>query len=486
MCYSVSMIKWGKVSLILIFLLLLVPLTGCSPKQADTPDDPLPDDNQDPIGATYYVSVDGDDSNPGSSGQPWRTPGYASRQLSPGDTLIIEGGRYSLSEYDAHILTPPDGTDGKIITIEGEEGNRPILAGKDNLAAAIRLSSYLTIKNIEITSHNGAWFRDAIMALDRPIVHVTLEDVAIHHIDEFGVNIADVEHLVIQNCSITYTGFGSIGGPEGQHGGWRNVIISGSELSYNGHYYQGGPGPGPYDRPDGFGIEPSSGPIEIKDTTAQHNRGDGFDSKAAHTTIHHCFVANNSCDGIKLWGGGSKVENCLIYGTGDGIGGDSPWAGLVIEEENNGDSFEIINVTIHDNPARRAYSMYAGYNQLADITITMRNCIISGSYGAAYFGPRVQTNVEYNVFHRPNNTIQVEANGREYSIGDINAGLLGPGNIYANPQFISPAWGSTGDYHLADSSPAIDTGTSQNAPATDLDYTPRPQGTTHDPGAYEK
>ena len=180
------------------------------------------------------------------------------------------------------------------------------------------------------------------------------------------------------------------------------------------------------------------------------------------------------------------MENCLIYGTGDGIGGDSPWAGLVIEEENNGDSFEIINVTIHDNPARRAYSMYAGYNQLADITITMRNCIISGSYGAAYFGPRVQTNVEYNVFHRPNNTIQVEANGREYSIGDINAGLLGPGNIYANPQFISPAWGSTGDDHLADSSPAIDTGTSQSAPATDLDYTPRPQGTTHDPGAYEK
>jgi hypothetical protein len=476
----------GQIAALLICLVLPLVWAGCAPKQSDAPITPPPDDNQDPTGTIYYVATTGNDSNPGTAEQPWRTPGYASRQLAPGDKLIIKGGRYILSEYDAHILTPPDGTVDKTITIEGEEGHRPVLAGKDNLAAAIRLSSYLTIKNIEITSHNGAWFRDAIMGLDLPISHVTLQDLSIHHIDEFGVNIADVNHLTIDNCAITYTGIGSIGGPDGQHGGWRNILINGCQLSYNGHYYRGGPGPGFFDRPDGFGIEPSSGPIEIRDTTAQHNLGDGLDSKAANTFIHHCIIANNRCDGIKLWRGDSKVENCLIYGTGDGIGGHSPWAGLVIEEQNDGDTFEIINVTIHDNPTRRAYSMYAGYNRLADISITMRNCVISGGYGAAYFGPRVQTTFQYNIFHRPNNPIQVEANNREYTITDINSGFLGPGNLYANPQFTTPAWGTPGDYHLLPTSPIIDKGTTQNAPTTDLDYTPRPQGQSHDPGAYEK
>lgn len=479
----------GQIGLILIFLVLPLVWAGCSPKQTDTPTPPTtppPEDNPTPTGPTYYVATTGDDANPGTAEQPWRTPGYASRQLAPGDRLLIKGGRYILSEYDAHILTPPSGTSGNIIVIEGEEGNRPVLAGTGNLAAAIRLSSFLTIKNIEITSHNGSWFRDAIMALDHPISNVTLQNLFIHHIDEFGVNIADANYLTIDHCVITHTGFGSIGGPDGQQGGWRNILISGCELSFNGHYYQGGPGPGPYDRPDGFGIEPSSGPIEIRDTVAQHNRGDGLDSKAGNTYIHHCIIANNRCDGVKLWRGGSKVENCLIYGTGDGVGGSSPWAGLVIEEENDGDLFEIINVTIHDNPTRRAYSMYVGYNRLADISITMRNCVISNSYGAAYFGPRVQTTFQYNVFHRPNNPIQVEANNREYTIANIQSGQLGPGNLYANPQFIAPAWGTTGDYHLLSTSPIIDKGTSKNAPITDLDYILRPQGQAHDPGAYER
>lgn len=70
----------------------------------------------------------------------------------------------------------------------------------------------------------------------------------------------------------------------------------------------------PYDRPDGFGIEPSDGPVEIVRTVAEHNYGDGLDSKAANTSIRQCTVSNNSCDGIKLWGGGSVVENTLIYG----------------------------------------------------------------------------------------------------------------------------------------------------------------------------
>jgi hypothetical protein len=471
---------------LIIAALLLFP--GCQKTPSNSGNNGEPGDNNDNGGSgnTYYVSTTGSDQNSGSRDQPWATPGYASRQLSPGDTLIISGGRYILKEYDADILMPPDGTADNRVTIKGEKNNRPVLAGRANLSHALSLSSYLTVENIEFTADNGAWFREAISQVDRPIAGVELKDLFIHHLDEFGIDIGDINHLTVSDCVITYTGFGSIGGPTAQDGGWQNVVIDGCELSYNGHYYQGGPGPGPYDRPDGFGIEPSNGPIEIKDTTAQHNRGDGLDSKAANTYIHHCIIANNRCDGIKLWAGGSKIENCLIYGTGDGEGGASPWAGLVIEGSSDGDTFDIVNVTIHDNPSRRAYPMYIGYDQLADITVTMKNCIVANGYGAAYFGPRVTVTITYNLFHRPGDTIQVEANAREYSTADIRNGLLGPGNQVGNPQFIQPAWSFDGNYRLQNTSPAIDAATPNGAPSDDLDHNPRPIGPAPDTGAYEK
>jgi hypothetical protein len=464
-------------------ILVLFLCDSCKIKNNDnTPEEPSPEVEEN----VYYVSGTGIDSNSGSKESPWKSPGFASRQLKPGDTLIILGGEYVLGEYDADILMPSDGAPGQAITIKGEEDNRPVLKGENNLLCAISLSSYLIIENLEITSHNGALFRDAISQIDYAIKNVVLRGLYIHHIDEFGVNIADVWQLTIENCKIVYTGFGSVGGPEGQEGGWRQVVIDHCDLSYNGHYYQGKPVLGPYSRPDGFGIEPSSGPIEIRNTKAEHNRGDGLDSKAGNTYIHHCIVANNSCDGIKLWAGDSKIENCLIYGTGDGVGGASPWAGLVIDGNEEGDLFEIINVTLQDNPQRQAYPMYIGYDQIADIQVIMRNCIVANGYGVAYFGPRVQATIEYNLFYRPGQDIQLEANGKEYSIGDLNNGVPGKGNLVGDPFFVLSAWGKQGNYHLQSSSPAIDSGTTDGAPANDLEGNPRPSGEGIDLGAYEE
>ena len=301
-------------------------------------------------GTIYYVHPSGDDANSGTRSAPWATPGYGSRQLQPGDTLVILGGRYVLSQYDEDIVTPPSGTADNWITIQGEEGNRPILAGADDLAMAIDLSgaSYVRIDNLEIThddqaSGESVYFRDGIVIVEEPASHVILEDIYIHHIDEFGLNLQDVNDLQVINCRIEYCGFGAMGGPARAHGGWQNVRIQDCHLSYGGHYYQGGDGSDrPYDRPDGFGIEESTGPIEIVDTVAEHNYGDGLDSKAANTTIRRCIVANNSCDGVKLWGDNSRVENTLIYGRGDGDDTTTPWAAIVIGTTATDARFEIV------------------------------------------------------------------------------------------------------------------------------------------------
>ncbi|MFH1266706.1 MAG: right-handed parallel beta-helix repeat-containing protein, partial [Planctomycetota bacterium] len=220
---------------------------------------------------TFYVSPTGNNASPGSRERPWATPGYGSRQLKPGDTLILRAGRYVLSRFDEDILMPPSGRPEAWVTIRGEEGKRPVLAGRDNLMAAVILDgvSYVRIENLEITHDdrapgNPCHFREGVHLCDKPGSHISLDRLYIHHLDEFGVNLQDVDHLQMTDCRVEYCGFGAVGGPAGARGGWRNVSIRRCELSYSGHYYQGGDGSKrPYDRPDGFGIEPSAGPVEI-------------------------------------------------------------------------------------------------------------------------------------------------------------------------------------------------------------------------------
>ena len=443
---------------------------------------------------TYYVSPSGDDSNPGTCRKPWASPGRASRLLEPGDTLIILGGRYRLSRYDEDIVAPPPGRADAWITIRGEEGNRPLLAGGDNLAMGIDLSGarYVRLENLELThdaaaSGAGRHFRDGIVIAGRPAGNIVLSRLYIHHVDEFGLNFQDVVGLQVLDCRIEYCGFGAAGGPAaGSGGGWRNVLIRGCSLSYGGHYHRPGDGSDrPYDRPDGYGVEHSLGPIEIAYTTAEHNRGDGFDSKSANTYIHHCVVANNACDGVKLWGDNSRIENSLVYGTGDGVAGPSPWAGIVIGTRSEGARFEISNVTLHDNPSRRAYPLYAQYDDRdIPISVVVRNSIVADAYGPAFFGPSVNLTAETNIFYRPDAAEQVEANGRTYTAARL--GKLGPGNASADPRFVRPAWGADGDYHLRRRSPAVDAGCASGAPADDLEGRARPLGSGHDIGAYER
>src|SRR5262245_57060180 len=55
--------------------------------------------------ATYYVSPTGNDGNPGTEAQPFRSVVYGSSRLKPGDTLYLRAGTYA--EALEHV---PSGT----------------------------------------------------------------------------------------------------------------------------------------------------------------------------------------------------------------------------------------------------------------------------------------------------------------------------------------------------------------------------------------
>ncbi len=427
---------------------------------------------------TYYTSPDGSNSNPGTEQSPFADPGYASRQLSTSDNLIILGGTYYLSEYDADIITPPSGKKGDWTVIRGEKGNRPVLKGSNNLLTAINLpdNKYVKIKNLEITSDNGANFREAISGVESQLKHIIINNVYIHHIDEFGIDFKDVDDLTIDNTTIKYTGFGAIGGPSAENGGWRNILIRDSKLSYSGHYYQGEDKLGPYDRPDGFGIEESNGPIRIIRTSANYNMGDGLDSKSKNTYINRCIVANNYADGIKLWQGDSEIRNTLIYGRGGGNTITTPWSPIVIGSDNAGDVFKLKNNTIDDEVGNN-YVTAIQYDDSEDIKLYMKNNIFSSrgpNNSPVYIGESVDAKIKNNLFYFPNSNRILDYGNNSYTSDQVDG--FGTNNIYANPRF-------TKKYKLKKNSPAIKSGMKKGAPTYDLDNKKR--GKKIDIGAYE-
>ena len=438
-------------------------------------------------GATYYVAPDGSNLNPGSLERPWATPAYGADQLQPGDTLIIRNGQYTLQDYGEDRIIPRSGRADAWITIKGENGFKPVLIGINDIANAIDLSSvhYVKIENLEIKSDGHNPFRDAIASWE-PASNIVLSNLYIHHIDGSGIDLQDIDGLSLLDSTIEYCGFGAVGGAAGVAGGWKNVLIKNCKLAYSGHYYQGTPGPSPYDRPDGFGIEPSEGPIEIVDTISTHNRGDGLDSKADRTYFHHCIVNHNSCDGIKIWGDNTVIENCLVYDTGDGDTSPSPWSGMVAHSTHPNARFTIVNTVVADNPERHGYPMYVQYDDRdVPIELTMKNCIISHGQGPLWLGPSVIFTSDNNLFYRPDSNVPVQIGDQDYTSSQIEAGALGQGNLARDPLFIDYGSADPSGYQLQEISPAIDSGTSEGAPEDDLLHRHRPARMGYDMGCFE-
>ena len=48
-----------------------------------------------PAGNVYYVALTGNDSNPGTQGQPWRTIQKAANTMVAGDSTTVLAGNYS-------------------------------------------------------------------------------------------------------------------------------------------------------------------------------------------------------------------------------------------------------------------------------------------------------------------------------------------------------------------------------------------------------
>lgn len=175
------------------------------------------------------------------------------------------------------------------------------------------------------------------------------------------------------------------------------------------------------------------------------NRVQGLYHSLPGGTIANNIAWGNSGWGIHTWHNPRDlvITNNLVFANGEGgiiVGaGDSPGTGYA-------DGFLVAN------------------------NIVMYNRLGIYEYGETGLDNRYVQNLVY-----------------ENSEADVilQNDLVAEGTITADPLFVDWQLDGSGDYRLAAGSPAIDAGTPEGAPETDIDGVPRPQGEGFDIGPYE-
>ncbi|MDM8559109.1 right-handed parallel beta-helix repeat-containing protein [Candidatus Parabeggiatoa sp. HSG14] len=172
--------------------------------------------------------------------------------------------------------------------------------------------------------------------------------------------------------------------------------------------------------------------------------GGGISCHGSSPTIENITISGNSSEyaggGIYCQGGNPTLSNVVI--SNNKAGGLSAGA-YILGGELNFSHVTIVGNTISSNTGGQGI-------WLNGANLILRNSIVWGNSAGG-------------INHINSATATV-------TYSDVQSGWEGEGNIDTDPLFEN-------GYHLSDYSPAIDAGTSENAPNTDIEGTPRPSPT---------
>jgi len=414
--------------------------------------------------ATYYVATDGDDSNPGTESQPWRTIQKAAATLVAGDTVYIKPGVYAPTSliYPANSgqsnawITYAALTNGTV-TVDGSSAD----VQPDEGIFYIVDCAWIRVRGLRFINSGYAGIS---VESSR---HIVLENNSTSNTDASGIMVWASDDVVIRSNEIRRACRGS--GDVGECitlDDTTNFVVS-----YN-HVF---------DVPD----EPGNG-------------GEGIDAKEASNngSIHHNYVHDLYRLGIYVDAYGSHQSNVEVYANvvhhcADGIAVsaelpagflrdvriynnvayENDYNGIIVSDYSDDGSegvkqdIYVINNTVFSNGYDNAEDWGGGIlvatTNPASTNIVVRNNIAS-------------ENNCWQIATVPTNLLQVDHNlvfGRtDYAEDEFE--FDGRFSITGDPRFVSAA---TRNFHLRGSSPAVDAGGAPRAPTNDADAVARPQ-----------
>lgn len=376
-------------------------------------------------GATYYVSLTGNDSNSGTLSAPFKTFARAVKPLKPGDTLYIRGGIWTTQlDLQTNLIS---GTSSAYVKIAGYPGETVTIRYADTISPgygpikARGTQGYLIFENLVLDGINGP--NKTGWQLPRQNHHFILRNLEIKNFRSSGLYI-QADYIQVINCTIH-----------------DQISVSGStgERWYGIYFHRGAnpllQGNKIYRNPGG-GMQFYPGPISnavIRGNAIYNN------NTLPSSTVGGIIVQGTSSSIIS----NTQIYNNLVYKNGTALtSGYAP--GIQLSYYASGT--KVWNNTIYGNTK---YGLHIGFNS----TITNTSA---------------QNNISYG------NKL-----GNYYNIG---SGTIATNNVTTDPGFVDA---SANNFALRAGSSAIDKGTALSNVTVDYRNLSRPRGTTHDVGGYE-
>jgi hypothetical protein len=414
----------------------------------------------------YYVATTGNDAHEGNITHPWLTFSKATSTLTAGDTAYVRSGTYN------ERLTPgSSGTSGNYITFAAYSGESVTIDGDGlvpNWGGVVHISSknYIIIDgfNVMNSSWNGIYIVD--LGGPRP-ENVIIKNNFVYDIGYAGIMAERCDNITFDNNTLTNTQTHGHGGPGGGQQNENMVLaeVDYFEIKYNTIY-------------DVANFES----LDVK-------RG------SRNGSIHHNNITPDMSCGIYIDAWDDLSYDIDIYDNYVHDGLNAGVRGIAIAAENGGNAsdIDIYNNIVENLGANGIIVVWYSTGYVYDINI-INNVVYKTDLTSEWAGGIViQDNAKTsnitvrNNIVSENNVSQISnAIGANTTIShnliDGYSSTNGTDYILGDPDFVDE---NNDDFHLQRLSPAIDNGTSTDAPTTDFDGNTRPLGVGYDIGAYE-
>jgi parallel beta-helix repeat protein len=402
-------------------------------------------------GATYYVSTQGKDSQPGTAALPFATIQYAVNLAAPGDTILVSGGTYvgcrietSGGQNLPKTLKAAAGA-SVLINAPGPGNKHNSILEVENFGATV---TDWVISGFEVA--NSPKYGIDVRVTDR----ITVENNHVHNSTATGIFTAFSNHVVIQNNETDHNG---------EHGIYQSnssvyPIINGNRTHDNA----------------------SSGIHMNGDISEQPGNG-----LVEFATVENNVIWNNglsggsgiNCDGVDS----SLFRNNLLYN--NHASGISLYA---IDGAHGSSNNQVFNNTIVMAPNSRYVINIPHDSGKAPVGNVIKNNILytpDSNHGSVLIASKTVSGFQsdYNVVvsHFSDNGGNSLLTLKQWQAlgNDLHSIVATPAQLFVDP--------ANNNYALKAGSLAIDAGVSLSQVPTDILGVTRPQGLAFDIGAYE-
>jgi hypothetical protein len=440
---------------LLLFVLALLPAT--SVWRANLGMEP-PAPSQ---GTVYYVAPDGDDGNPGTFDYPWQTIQHAADTLVAGDTVYIRAGT-----YPEQVVPQHSGSADQYITYAAYLGEQVTIDGAgitlpDTLIGLFDISnkSYIRVSGLRIVNAGPYLNNAGILVNDSSYIIVDLNST--YNTLSSGIGVWGSDHVTVDSNKIEHA-CTDIGQECLTIAETESFEVKDNEV---------------FDcQEEGIIVKDNSAYGQVYRNSIHHVGSTGLYVDSWNRYTHDIAVFQNTVHDIGDNGlavgseDGGTLTNVHIY---NNLSYNNRWVGLSISA--NGLSgpmqdISVVNNTFYNN----GWTDYGGGIVIENPNaqnVVLRNNLVSQNLS---FQIAIYSTVPTQTFAIDHNLID----GFRGAEGEV----YGDDYVEGDPCFVDPVGA---DFHLQGDSPAIDQGSSLDAPDDDYDGQSRPAGSGYDIGADE-